>query len=73
MEKRTKIFEEYYYPNVFLSMKTQKYHRWQYQRIEKYCRIIFFHVIMIHPYSNFNRWNMGSETWNNSKKKTEKY
>ena len=69
MENRTKISKKYYYPFVFLSMKTQKYHRWQYQRIEKYCRIIFFLVIIISDYSNFHQWNMGSDTWNKSKKK----
>ena len=67
--KQKKDFKKYYYPIVFLSMKTQKYHRWQYQRIEKYCRIVFFLVIIIYDYSNFNRWNMGSDTWNKSKKK----
>ena len=69
MENRTKISKKYYYPIIFLSMKTQKYYRWQYQRIEKYCRIIFFLVIIIYDYSNFNRLNMESDTWNKSKKK----
>ena len=69
MENRTKILKRYYYPIVFLGMNTQKYHRWQYQKIEKYCIIIFFLVIIIYDYSNFNRWNMESETWNKSKKK----
>ena len=73
MENRTKIFKEYYYFIVFLSIKTQKYHRWKYQRIEKYCRIIFFLVIIIYDYSNFNRLNMGYDTRNESKKKQKKY
>ena len=47
MENRTKILTKYYYPIVFLRMKTQKYHRWQYQRIDKYCIVIFFLVIII--------------------------